>query len=89
MRHMQLHCIESGSLCPSYCLRKILNYFMNLFFTKRMGLAPAFDTDRQFPEGAVEIDVDIVYDGQDMLIGAILEHIEDAGIKSRDSAAGG
>lgn len=54
-----------------------------------MGLAPAFDTDRQFPEGAVEIDVDIVYDGQDMLIGAILEHIEDAGINSRDSAAGG
>ncbi|HIE32206.1 MAG TPA: carbamoyl-phosphate synthase large subunit, partial [Methanosarcinales archaeon] len=39
-----------------------------------------------FLEGAVEIDVDAVSDGRDVLIGAIMEHIEEAGIHSGDSA---
>ena len=39
-----------------------------------------------FLENAVEIDVDAVSDGTDVLIGAIMEHIEEAGIHSGDSA---
>jgi len=39
-----------------------------------------------FLEGAVEIDVDAVCDGKDVLIGAIMEHIEEAGVHSGDSA---
>ena len=39
-----------------------------------------------FIEGAVEIDVDAVCDGRDVLIGAIMEHIEEAGVHSGDSA---
>ncbi|WP_340817907.1 carbamoyl-phosphate synthase large subunit [Methanolobus sp. WCC4] len=39
-----------------------------------------------FLEGAVEIDVDAVCDGEDVLIGAIMEHIEEAGVHSGDSA---
>ncbi|PQV43333.1 carbamoyl-phosphate synthase large subunit [Methanohalophilus euhalobius] len=39
-----------------------------------------------FLEGAVEIDVDAVSDGNDVLIGAIMEHIEEAGVHSGDSA---
>ena len=39
-----------------------------------------------FLEGAVEIDCDAVCDGTDVLIGAIMEHIEEAGIHSGDSA---
>lgn len=39
-----------------------------------------------FLEGAVEIDVDAVCDGSDVLIGAIMEHIEEAGVHSGDSA---
>lgn len=39
-----------------------------------------------FLEHAVEIDVDAVSDGEDVLIGAIMEHIEEAGIHSGDSA---
>ena len=39
-----------------------------------------------FLENAVEIDVDAVSDGKDVLIGAIMEHIEEAGIHSGDSA---
>jgi len=40
----------------------------------------------QFLKDAVEIDVDAVCDGTDVLIGAIMEHIEEAGIHSGDSA---
>jgi carbamoyl-phosphate synthase large subunit len=39
-----------------------------------------------FLENAVEIDVDAICDGKDVLIGAIMEHIEEAGIHSGDSA---
>ncbi|MFH2054035.1 MAG: carbamoyl-phosphate synthase large subunit [bacterium] len=40
-----------------------------------------------FLEGAVEFDVDAVCDGQEVLIGGILQHIEEAGIHSGDSYA--
>jgi carbamoyl-phosphate synthase large subunit len=39
-----------------------------------------------FLDNAVEIDVDAICDGRDILIGAIMEHIEEAGIHSGDSA---
>jgi carbamoyl-phosphate synthase large subunit len=39
-----------------------------------------------FLEGAIEIDVDAVCDDRDVLIGAIMEHIEEAGVHSGDSA---
>lgn len=39
-----------------------------------------------FLDNAVEIDVDAVSDGNNVLIGAIMEHIEEAGIHSGDSA---
>lgn len=39
-----------------------------------------------FLENAIEIDVDAVCDGKHVLIGAIMEHIEEAGIHSGDSA---
>ncbi len=35
--------------------------------------------------GATEIDVDAISDGQDVFIGAIMEHIEEAGVHSGDS----
>jgi len=40
----------------------------------------------RFLEHAVEIDVDAVSDGVDTVIGGIMEHIEEAGIHSGDSA---
>jgi carbamoyl-phosphate synthase large subunit len=40
----------------------------------------------RFLEGAVEVDVDAVADGEDVLIGAVLEHIEEAGVHSGDSS---
>ncbi len=40
----------------------------------------------RFLEGAVEVDLDAICDGVDVHVGAILEHIEMAGIHSGDSA---
>ncbi len=40
----------------------------------------------RFLEHAIEIDVDAISDGQDTIIGGIMEHIEEAGIHSGDSA---
>jgi len=40
----------------------------------------------EFLEGAVELDVDAVSDGEEVLIGGIMEHVESAGVHSGDSA---
>ncbi|UPT19895.1 carbamoyl-phosphate synthase large subunit [Thermobifida alba] len=40
----------------------------------------------RFLDEAVEIDVDALYDGTDLYLGGIMEHIEEAGIHSGDSA---
>jgi carbamoyl-phosphate synthase large subunit len=40
----------------------------------------------RFLEGAVEIDVDAVCDGTEVFVGAVMEHIEEAGIHSGDSS---
>ncbi|MEE1621133.1 carbamoyl-phosphate synthase large subunit [Zafaria sp. J156] len=40
----------------------------------------------RFLEDAIEIDVDALYDGTQLYIGGIMEHIEEAGIHSGDSA---
>ncbi|MFH1460076.1 MAG: carbamoyl-phosphate synthase large subunit [Candidatus Omnitrophota bacterium] len=40
----------------------------------------------KFLEGAVEVDVDALSDGENTVIGGIMEHIEEAGVHSGDSA---
>ena len=40
----------------------------------------------KYLEGAVEIDVDAISDGKKVIVGGIMEHIEEAGIHSGDSA---
>ena len=40
----------------------------------------------RFLEAAIEVDVDAVADGDDVVIGGIMEHIEQAGVHSGDSA---
>src|SRR4030095_17174245 len=40
----------------------------------------------RFLEDAIEVDVDAVSDGKDVVIGGIMEHIERAGVHSGDSA---
>jgi carbamoyl-phosphate synthase large subunit len=55
------------------------------------GTAVSLSSDRpilvdHFLEDATEVDVDCISDGQTVVIGAIMEHIEQAGIHSGDSA---
>jgi carbamoyl-phosphate synthase large subunit len=57
------------------------------YMTEAVSVAP----DRpilidQFLEDAIEIDVDAICDGQQVVIGGIMQHIEEAGIHSGDSA---
>lgn len=40
----------------------------------------------RFLEDAIEIDVDALYDGHELYLGGVMEHIEEAGIHSGDSA---
>jgi carbamoyl-phosphate synthase large subunit len=40
----------------------------------------------KFLDDAVEIDIDALYDGTDLYIGGIMEHIEEAGVHSGDSS---
>jgi carbamoyl-phosphate synthase large subunit len=40
----------------------------------------------RFLDDAIEVDIDAISDGQDVLIGGIMEHIEQAGVHSGDSA---
>jgi carbamoyl-phosphate synthase large subunit len=40
----------------------------------------------RYLEDAIEIDVDAISDGSDVIIGGVMEHIEEAGIHSGDSA---
>lgn len=40
----------------------------------------------KYLEDAIEVDVDAISDGKDVIIGGVMEHIEEAGIHSGDSA---
>src|SRR5205085_3794304 len=40
----------------------------------------------QFLDAAVEVDVDCICDGQRAIIGGVMQHIEEAGVHSGDSA---
>lgn len=40
----------------------------------------------RFLDSAIEIDVDALFDGSDLFLGGVMEHIEEAGIHSGDSA---
>src|SRR3954453_5102489 len=40
----------------------------------------------RFLENAIEIDVDALCDGTDTYVGAVMQHVEEAGVHSGDSA---
>ncbi|MGF1664860.1 MAG: carbamoyl-phosphate synthase large subunit [Acidimicrobiia bacterium] len=40
----------------------------------------------RFLEAATEVDVDALFDGSELLVGGIMEHVEEAGVHSGDSA---
>ncbi len=80
-------------LRPSYVLggRAMVIVYDEDSVRRYMREAVSFSQDRpvlvdRFLEDAVEVDVDALSDGEDVLIAGIMEHIEEAGIHSGDSS---
>ncbi len=72
-----------------YSVEELSTYLADLY-----GAIPGGEVDLsdapllidRFLESATEVDVDAVYDGSDLYIGGIMEHVEEAGVHSGDSA---
>jgi carbamoyl-phosphate synthase large subunit len=60
-----------------------LNTYMNKAVSESNNSPVLLD---RFLEDAIEVDVDAICDGEQVLIGGIMEHIEQAGVHSGDSA---
>jgi carbamoyl-phosphate synthase large subunit len=60
---------------------------LDRYMAEAVDVSPAHPVlvDR-FLEGAIEVDCDSLYDGSELYVGGVLEHIEEAGIHSGDSA---
>jgi carbamoyl-phosphate synthase large subunit len=68
----------------AYSEERLSNYVENAV---RDGLAGKPILIDKFLEDAIEVDVDSVSDGETTVIGAIMEHVEPAGVHSGDSAS--
>ncbi len=78
---------------PSYVLggRAMVIAFDSASISKYMTEAVEYSQERpvlidHFLEDAVEVDVDALCDGEDVIIAGIMQHIEEAGIHSGDSS---
>jgi carbamoyl-phosphate synthase large subunit len=78
---------------PSYVLggRAMVIAYDEETVSRYMREAVVFSQDRpvlidRFLEDAIEVDVDALCDGEDVLIAGIMEHIEEAGVHSGDSS---
>ncbi|XRX43210.1 MAG: carbamoyl-phosphate synthase large subunit [Buchnera aphidicola (Tetraneura sorini)] len=63
--------------------KELQKYFFNIKKIYKKDIPVLLD---QYLENAIEIDVDAICDSNNVLIGGIMEHIEQAGIHSGDSA---
>lgn len=63
----------------------LADYFSRIEGQGIVGPSHPLLVDR-FLDDAIEIDVDALYDGTDLYIGGVMEHIEEAGIHSGDSS---
>jgi carbamoyl-phosphate synthase large subunit len=68
-----------------YDADSIRDYFTRIADSAIIGVDAPLLVDR-FLEDAIEIDVDALCDGTDLYIGGVMEHIEEAGVHSGDSA---
>ncbi|MFB2583918.1 carbamoyl-phosphate synthase large subunit [Herbiconiux liukaitaii] len=63
----------------------LADYFERIAGQGMVGQSNPLLVDR-FLDDAIEIDVDALYDGHELYIGGIMEHLEEAGIHSGDSS---
>ena len=63
----------------------MMSYFGRIEGQAIVGLEHPLLVDR-FLDDAIEIDIDALYDGVELFVGGVMEHIEEAGIHSGDSS---
>ena len=68
-----------------YSYEELSDYLTNLYDNFPEVTQGPLLIDR-FLEAATEVDVDAIFDGHELLIGGIMEHVEEAGVHSGDSA---
>ncbi len=68
-----------------YDSASLAHYFERIAGQGIVSLSHPLLVDR-FLDDAIEIDVDALYDGHELYVGGIMEHIEEAGIHSGDSS---
>jgi len=68
-----------------YDTPSLRDYFVRIADQAIIGDGAPLLVDR-FLDDAVEIDVDALYDGHELYIGGVMEHLEEAGIHSGDSS---
>ncbi|MET0934169.1 MAG: carbamoyl-phosphate synthase large subunit [Mycetocola sp.] len=68
-----------------YDSASLQDYFLRMADQGIIGPQHPLLVDR-FLDDAIEIDVDAIYDGTELYIGGVMEHIEEAGIHSGDSS---
>ncbi|TDN92957.1 carbamoyl-phosphate synthase large subunit [Microbacterium sp. BK668] len=68
-----------------YSTEALRDYFVRIADQAIIGPGLPLLVDR-FLDDAVEIDVDALYDGTELYIGGVMEHLEEAGIHSGDSS---
>jgi carbamoyl-phosphate synthase large subunit len=68
-------------------------YFERLIYERLAGMDSGLKISEEYPvlldqylENAIEVDVDAVSDGKDVYIAGVMQHVEEAGIHSGDSA---
>ena len=68
-----------------YDSASLADYFSRMEGQGIIGPSHPLLVDR-FLDDAIEIDVDAIYDGHELYIGGVMEHIEEAGVHSGDSS---
>ncbi len=68
-----------------YSVEELADYVRELYGEADPELTGAPILIDRFLEAAVEVDVDAVYDGSELLLGGVMEHVEEAGVHSGDS----
>jgi len=68
-----------------YSVEELADYVREMYGEEDPELTGSPILIDRFLEGAVEIDVDAVYDGSELLLGGVMEHVEEAGVHSGDS----
>ncbi len=68
-----------------YSVEELGDYVRELYGEADPELTGAPILIDRFLEAAVEVDVDAVFDGSELLLGGVMEHVEEAGVHSGDS----